>query len=97
MSIGFLADLGPLKSWGLEIQKNQVLADPLTMATNIPGVFAAGDIITHPTKFKLIATGFHEAITAVNHAVHFINPKQRLGAVTHSSDLDLPAKAKQSA
>lgn len=97
MSIGFLADLGPLKSWGLEIQKNQVLADPLTMATNIPGVFAAGDIITHPTKFKLIATGFHEAITAVNHAVHFINPKQRLGAVAHSSDLDLPAKAKQSA
>lgn len=93
MSIGFLADLGPLKSWGLEVQKNQVVADPLTMATNLPGVWAAGDIITHPTKFKLIATGFHEAITAVNHAVHAINPQARLAAA-HSTNLDLPMKAK---
>lgn len=89
MSIGFVADLGPLKSWGLEVQKNQVVADPLTMATNIPGVWAAGDIVTHPTKFKLIATGFHEAITAVNHAVHSLNPKMRLAAA-HSTNLDLP-------
>lgn len=96
MSIGFLADLGPLKSWGLEVQKNQVVADPLTMATNIPGIWAAGDIVTHPTKFKLIATGFHEAITAVNHAVHHLNPKQRLAA-GHSTNLDLPMKAKQEA
>jgi ferredoxin/flavodoxin---NADP+ reductase len=89
MSIGFVADLGPLKGWGLEIQKNQIVADPLTMATNIPGIWAAGDIVTHPTKFKLIATGFHEAITAVNHAVHHINPKTRL-AGAHSTNLDLP-------
>jgi thioredoxin reductase len=89
MSIGFVADLGPLKSWGLDVQKNQIAADPLTMATNIPGVWAAGDIITHPTKFKLIATGFHEAITAVNHAVHYLNPKTRL-AGAHSTNLDLP-------
>lgn len=92
MSIGFLADLGPLKSWGLEVQKNQVVANPLTMATNIPGVWAAGDIVTHPTKFKLIATGFHEAITAVNHAVHAINPQARLAAA-HSTNLELPMKA----
>ncbi len=89
MSIGFVADLGPLKSWGLEVQKNQVAADPLTMATNIEGVWAAGDIVTHPTKFKLIATGFHEAITAVNHAVHYLNPKMRL-AGAHSTNLELP-------
>jgi ferredoxin/flavodoxin---NADP+ reductase len=88
-SIGFVADLGPLKTWGLEIQKNQILADPLTMATNIEGIWAAGDIVTHPTKFKLIATGFHEAITAVNHAVHYLNPKMRL-AGAHSTNLDLP-------
>jgi thioredoxin reductase (NADPH) len=88
-SIGFVADLGPLKTWGLEIQKNQILADPLTMATNIEGIWAAGDIVTHPTKFKLIATGFHEAITAVNHAVHYLNPKTRL-AGAHSTNLDLP-------
>lgn len=89
MSIGFVADLGPLKTWGLEIQRNQIVADPLTMATNIPGVWAAGDIVTHPTKFKLIATGFHEAITAANHAVHHLNPKMRL-AGAHSTNLDLP-------
>ena len=89
MSIGFVADLGPLKTWGLDIQKNQIAVDPLTMATNIPGVWAAGDIVTHPTKFKLIATGFHEAITAVNHAVHYLNPKMRL-AGAHSTNLDLP-------
>jgi thioredoxin reductase (NADPH) len=89
MSIGFVADLGPLKTWGLDIQKNQILADPLTMATNIEGIWAAGDIVTHPTKFKLIATGFHEAITAVNHAVHYLNPKTRL-AGAHSTNLDLP-------
>ena len=89
MSIGFVADLGPLKTWGLEIQKNQIVTDPLTMETNLPGIWAAGDIITHPTKFKLIATGFHEAITAVNHAVHSINPKMRL-AGAHSTNLDLP-------
>lgn len=92
MSIGFLADLGPLKTWGLEVQKNQVVTDPLTMATSIPGVWAAGDIVTHPTKFKLIATGFHEAITAVNHAVHAINPQARLAAA-HSTNLELPMKA----
>jgi len=89
MSIGFVADLGPLKTWGLDIQKNQIAADPLTMATNIEGIWAAGDIVTHPTKFKLIATGFHEAITAVNHAVHYLNPKMRL-AGAHSTNLDLP-------
>ncbi len=89
MSIGFVADLGPLKSWGLTVQKNQIVADPLTMATNIEGIWAAGDIVTHPTKFKLIATGFHEAITAVNHAVHHLNPKTRL-AGAHSTNLDLP-------
>jgi thioredoxin reductase len=94
MSIGFVADLGPLKTWGLDIQKNQIAADPLTMATNIEGIWAAGDIITHPTKFKLIATGFHEAITAVNHAVHYLNPKTRL-AGAHSTNLDLPTMKTQ--
>jgi len=92
MSIGFVADLGPLKSWGLEIQRNQIVADPLTMATSLPAVWAAGDIVTHPTKFKLIATGFHEAITAVNHAVHHLNPKTRLHGA-HSTNLEMPVKA----
>ncbi len=78
VAIGFVADLGPLKTWGFELQKNQIVVDKITMATNIPGVFAAGDICWYPAKFKLIATGAAEAVTAVNHAVTFYDPKARL-------------------
>jgi thioredoxin reductase len=78
VAIGFLADLGPLKTWGFELQRNQIVVDKITMHTNIPGVFAAGDICWYPAKFKLIATGAAEAVTAVNHAITFIDPKARL-------------------
>ncbi len=77
-AIGFLADLGPLKTWGLELQKNQITVDKITMETSMPGVFAAGDICWYPAKFKLIATGAAEAVTAINHAVTHYDPKARL-------------------
>jgi thioredoxin reductase len=80
VAIGFVADLGPLKTWGFELQRNQIVVDPITMATNIPGVYGAGDIVAYPAKFKLIATGAAEAVTAVNHAVTFYDPKARLDA-----------------
>ena len=95
VAIGFVADLGPIKTWGFEFQRNQVVVDPITMATNIPGVFAAGDIATYPAKFKLIATGAAEAVTAVNHAVTFYNPKARLDA-GHSTNI-MEKKEKESA
>jgi thioredoxin reductase (NADPH) len=78
VAIGFVADLGPLKSWGFELQKNQIVVDKITMESNIPGVFVAGDIAWYPAKFKLIATGAAEAVTAVNHAVTVVNPSARL-------------------
>ena len=78
VAIGFVADLGPLKTWGLELQKNQILVDKITMESSIPGVFAAGDICAYPAKFKLIATGAAEAVTAVNHAVTLVHPGARL-------------------
>lgn len=78
VSIGFLADLGPLKTWGFELQKNQIVVDIVTMQTNIPGVFAAGDLCWYPAKFRLIATGAAEAVTAVNHAVVHNEPGTRL-------------------
>lgn len=83
--IGFAPDLGPLAGWGLDLERNSIRVAP-TMATNIPGVFAAGDIVTYEGKLELIATGFSEAAVAVNHAVHFIDPKARLAA-GHSSSL----------
>lgn len=80
VAIGFVADLGPLKTWGFELQRNQIVVDKITMGTNIPGVFAAGDVATYPAKFKLIATGAAEAVTAVNHAMTHVDPKARLDA-----------------
>ncbi|MDQ4099675.1 MAG: NAD(P)/FAD-dependent oxidoreductase [Chloroflexota bacterium] len=93
VAIGFVADLGPLKSWGFELQRNQIVVDKITMATNVPGVFAAGDIATYPAKFKLIATGAAEAVTAVNHAVTFYDPSQRLDAGHSTTIMEKREKA----
>ena len=86
VAIGFVADLGPMKSWGFELQRNQIVVDKTTMETGIPGVYAAGDVVTYPAKFKLIVTGAAEAVTAVNHAVTFYDPKARLDA-GHSTNI----------
>ena len=88
VAVGFLADLGPLKTWGLDLteRRNQVVVDKITMATSMAGVFAAGDIAFYPAKFKLIANGAAEAITAVNHAVTLVDPSARLDA-GHSTNI----------
>ena len=91
-AIGFKADPGPIKTWNLELQRNQVIADHTTMQTSIPGVFAAGDIATYPAKFKLIATGAAEAVTAVNHAVQYIDPTARLDAGHSTTIMEKRAK-----
>lgn len=76
-SLGFSASLGPILTWGLEIEDNAIVVDT-RMQTNIAGVFAAGDIVTYPGKLKLIATGFGEAPTAVNNAKMYLDPKSKL-------------------
>ena len=76
-ALGFTADLGPLAEWGLELDRRHVLVSS-TMATNLPRVFAAGDIVDYPGKVRLIATGFGEAATAVNNAAVAINPEAHL-------------------
>ncbi len=77
LSLGFTTNLGPVKTWGLEMEGNDVVVDR-RMMTNIPGVFAAGDVATYPGKVKLIATGVAEAAIAVNQAKVFIDPTARL-------------------
>ncbi|WP_240374988.1 NAD(P)/FAD-dependent oxidoreductase [Bacillus piscicola] len=77
VNFGFVTSLGPLKTWGLDIEKNAVFVNS-RMETNIPGIYAAGDICTYEGKVKLIATGFGEAPIAVNHAKNFIDPKAKL-------------------
>lgn len=83
-ALGFTADLGPLEHWGVDLDRKHVLVDS-TMATNLPRVFAAGDITEYPGKVRLIATGFGEAATAVNNAAVAINPDAKLFP-GHSSD-----------
>jgi thioredoxin reductase (NADPH) len=84
LNLGFLADLGPMKSWGLQIEKKAILVSD-RMETSMPGVYAAGDVTQHPGKLKLIATGFGEAAVAVNFAKHFLDPHAR-AFPGHSTD-----------
>jgi thioredoxin reductase (NADPH) len=70
--------LGPIGDWGLEIEKNAIVVDnTLDYQTNIPGVFAIGDVNTYPGKLKLILCGFHEATLAVQTAYKIIHPDKR--------------------
>ena len=72
-ALGFLADLGAIQTWGLTTSKRHVVVDS-AMRTNLPRVFAAGDITDYPGKVRLIAVGFGEAATAVNNAAVAIDP-----------------------
>jgi len=83
-ALGFIADLGPLQTWGLEAAKRHIVVDS-HMATSVPGVFAAGDVVEYPGKVRLISTGFGEAATAVNNAAPVIDPTAKVFP-GHSSD-----------
>ncbi|MGB1314263.1 MAG: NAD(P)/FAD-dependent oxidoreductase [Bizionia paragorgiae] len=75
---GLSPKLGPLAKWGLEIEKNAIkVNNALDYQTNIPGVFAIGDINTYPGKLKLILCGFHEATLMCQAAYQIINPGKR--------------------
>ena len=76
--IGFVPSLGPITKWGLELEGNAICVDSATMMTNLPGVYAAGDVAVYDGKLELIATGTAEAAIAVNNAVHFIDPKAKV-------------------
>lgn len=87
MCLGFIANIGPIKEWGLEIQGGGIAVNSGTMQTNIPGIFAAGDVARYEGKLGLIATGFGEAATAANYAKNFIDPTSRVFP-GHSSERD---------
>jgi ferredoxin/flavodoxin---NADP+ reductase len=72
-ALGFVADLGPLQQWGIEVQKRHIVVNA-AMRTNLARVFAAGDITEYPGKVRLIAVGFGEAATAVNNAAVVVDP-----------------------
>jgi thioredoxin reductase len=89
VNIGFKSNLGPIKDWGLEIERSQIKVDG-RYETCLPGVFAVGDVAVFDGKLKLIATGVGEAATAVCFAKTYIDPSAKLFP-GHSSDMDLPA------
>jgi thioredoxin reductase (NADPH) len=72
-ALGFVADLGPLQQWGIEVLKRHIVVNA-AMRTNLARVFAAGDITEYPGKVRLIAVGFGEAATAVNNAAVVVDP-----------------------
>ncbi|WCK53770.1 NAD(P)/FAD-dependent oxidoreductase [Aneurinibacillus sp. Ricciae_BoGa-3] len=87
VNFGFISSLGPIKNWGLELEKGSIKVNT-KMETNIPGVYAAGDIATYPGKIKLIAVGFGEAPTAVNNAKSYMDPDAKVQPA-HSSSLKM--------
>ena len=84
LGLGFLANLGPIKEWGLEIVGNSVVVDQ-TMQTSLPGVYGVGDLVSYEGKLKLIATATGEAAIAANYAKNRIDPSARVSP-GHSSE-----------
>ncbi len=83
--LGFVSDMGALKDWGLHVEKDEILVNS-QMETGRAGIYAAGDVVTYPGKLKLIATGFGDAATAVNQAVHWVYPEKKVNP-GHSSNM----------
>ena len=75
---GLSPKLGPLSEWGFDIEKNAIKVDTFDYQTNIPGIFAIGDINTYKGKLKLILCGFHEATLMCQSAYKILNPGKNL-------------------
>jgi len=75
---GLSPKLGPIGEWGLNINRSAVEVDTFDYSTNVPGIFAIGDINTYPGKLKLILCGFHEATLMVQSAFKIIHPEKKV-------------------
>ena len=85
--LGFHSDMGTVASWGIRVENDEIVVNSM-METGRAGVYAAGDVTAYHGKLKLIATGFGEAATAVNQAVHWIYPDKKVEP-GHSSNMAL--------
>ena len=75
---GLTMKLGPVAEWGLNLHENLIPVDAGTFETNVPGIFAIGDINHYPGKLKLILCGFHEGALAAQKIYHYVYPGKRL-------------------
>ncbi|MDM7942989.1 MAG: NAD(P)/FAD-dependent oxidoreductase [Hydrogenophaga sp.] len=76
--LGLSPKLGPIAAWGLDIERKQLVVDTEKFSTNVPGIFAVGDINTYPGKKKLIVSGFHEATLAAYAAASLVFPDRKV-------------------
>jgi thioredoxin reductase (NADPH) len=86
---GLKIDLGPIAEWGINLDHNHIQVDPFTYATNVPGIYAVGDICVYPGKIKLILSGFHETAVMVHAAFKYARPNEKIagGYTTTNSEL----------
>jgi len=75
---GLTMKLGPIAEWGLNLTENLIAVDTERFETNVPGIFAIGDINHYPGKLKLILSGFHEATLAAQVVNRYVNPGKRV-------------------
>ena len=75
---GLSPKLGPIADWGLDLEKNQIKVDTERFESNVPGIYAIGDICTYPGKKKLILSGFHEAALAAFAIKARLNPGEKV-------------------
>jgi thioredoxin reductase (NADPH) len=75
---GLSPKLGPIAEWGLSLERKQIVVDTEKFETNVPAIFAVGDINTYPGKKKLILSGFHEAALAAFGAAPYVFPDKRI-------------------
>lgn len=85
VNYGFKSSIGTLKEWGVELQRNRILVNS-KQETSISGIYAVGDCCFYEGKVDLIATGLGEAPTAVNNAMNYINPQEKIQP-RHSTSL----------
>lgn len=89
---GLTMKLGPIADWGLNLHENLIPADTEKFETNVPGIFAIGDINTYPGKLKLILSGFHEAALAAQKVHRYVYPEKRLTFQYTTSSTSLQKK-----
>jgi len=75
---GLTMKLGPVANWGVKLDEDLIPVDTAAFESNVPGIFAIGDINTYPGKLKLILSGFHEAALMAQKAYHYVFPDKRL-------------------
>jgi thioredoxin reductase (NADPH) len=89
---GLTMKLGPIAEWGLNLHENLIPVDTAKFETNVPGIFAIGDINTYPGKLKLILSGFHECALAAQKAHRYVYPDKKLSFQYTTSSTSLQKK-----